>query len=123
MTFSVPRRWTGNLTVFLGRPARTGESYYSFSDAYDPGDPLACTWTFGEPLEALADALDLDELTITVQVFEGGFPRDPVPYRDALDARHGDRPSTGGGSIAAGKILVTVARPSVSSSAPRWSIP
>src|SRR3546814_18360479 len=113
MTFSVPRRWTGNLTVFLGRPARTGESYYSFSDAYDPGEPLACTGTFGEPLEDLADALDLDELTITVQVFEGGSPRDPVPYRDALEPRIGDRPITGAGVIAEAKLTSHHAPPTV----------
>src|SRR3546814_10120411 len=61
MTFSVPRRWTGNLKVFLGRHARTGESYYSFSDAYDTGEPHACTGTFGEHLEYPSAALHLTE--------------------------------------------------------------
>jgi len=53
--FSVPVGWSGSLDLQVGRPARDGETYAAFSDAFAPEEPLACTALLGRPAtDALA---------------------------------------------------------------------
>lgn len=47
--FSIPARWSGSLELQVGRPARAGEPYAAFSNAFARGEPLACTPLIGRP--------------------------------------------------------------------------
>ena len=41
--FRLPRGWPHRVVLLLGRPARDGERYRAASDAFAPGEPLACS--------------------------------------------------------------------------------
>jgi hypothetical protein len=55
--FSLPLGWPGALHLLVGKPAGRHEPYTVFSDATQPGEPLACQPVVGRPLRAVADLL------------------------------------------------------------------
>jgi hypothetical protein len=69
--FSVPVDWKGHLDLAIGRPARTGEAYATFSDAYGAGEPLSCSGAWGATATAILPTID-----------ERGLHASFVPYID-----------------------------------------
>ena len=66
--FVLPVGWDGTLQLRVGRPARAGEGYVTFTNAESAGEPLACTGIGGAtPAEAL-EILDGRDLDVTWQV-------------------------------------------------------
>jgi hypothetical protein len=52
--FVIPEGWTGRLDLEVGRPARRGEQYVRYSDAFAPGEPLHCSGLLGRSATAAA---------------------------------------------------------------------
>jgi hypothetical protein len=93
MGFSLPERWDGELTLLLGRPARSGEGYETFSNAFAPGEPLACTDTLGDALRVVAARLPGYDITVADLRLGGDAPE--ITLLEALDQGLGDEPITG----------------------------
>lgn len=55
--FTLPVSWQGNLRLGLGRRARGDERYTFASDAFAPGEPLACHDVRGLPAREAAEVL------------------------------------------------------------------
>lgn len=102
--FSIPTDWPGTLTVFLGRPAEAGEHYLVTSNAFAPGEPLACTEVLGSPLAEAADLLD----GMSVQVRGSLEDRRTTSLAAALASERADWDVADALVIAEGEVLVTV---------------
>ncbi len=105
MGFSIPDHWTGALDILIGRMAAGGESYTIFSDAYAPGEPLACSGTLGRALGAAVDRLE--DFTVTVRGPAGAGPPG-VPLADALRMEQAGWEISGAYAISEEALLVTV---------------
>lgn len=106
MGFSIPDDWDGTLTVLLGRPARDGEPYELFSDAYAPGEPLACSGTLGGRLSDATGALEGYEVSVRA---EDESPLPPTDLYTALRDGRGEEIMTSGFALSATELLITVA--------------
>lgn len=59
----IPRNFTGQGAITLGRPARPGESYESTASAFAPGESLHCTDILGERVGTAVPELAADQIT------------------------------------------------------------
>ncbi len=59
----VPRDFTGEGSVTLGRPAKSGEHYESSASIFAPGEPLHCSGLLGARVATALPALQADNLT------------------------------------------------------------
>ncbi len=108
MGFSIPAGWQGRLTVLLGRAARPGEPYATFSDAFAPGEPLACTAGAGRPLNEFAQALSGFEVMVQGSGGSSGEPL-ALDLEAALDDEHGRWIVTAAFAISADDLIVQIA--------------
>ncbi|HVE45187.1 MAG TPA: hypothetical protein VNA57_00370 [Acidimicrobiales bacterium] len=79
--FALPVSWKGNLRLGLGRRARGDERYTFASDAFAPGEPLACHDVRGLPAPEAAQVLGrVSGLSVVweVQAPTGARPTTPV---------------------------------------------
>jgi hypothetical protein len=109
VAFSLPEDWAGKLTLLLGRPARAGEGYVAFTDAYAVGEPLACSQTLGGPLSALSEHLDGFETS--VQTFADGQPDQVIDLDEALESGLGDAIVSGATATSPTSVVVDVEGP------------
>jgi hypothetical protein len=109
MAFSLPEGWPGALTIHLGQPAREGEAYRIASDAYAPGEPLACSDTLGKSLSTVVDLLD--GLDVVVQAFDSQQqPSAPMSLEAAIDDGLGEEAITGATATSTATVLIDVGR-------------
>jgi hypothetical protein len=59
----IPRDFSGEGTIYLGRPAKPGEQYESTTSAFAPGEPLHCSGLLGARVSAALPVLQKDGLT------------------------------------------------------------
>lgn len=106
--FSIPDDWHGALTVRVGRAARRGEAYRAFSDAFAPGEPLACADAYAV---ALADvARSLRGVEISIQPFEDGVASRVLSLDEALDGGYGQWHVTGGVAFSSDSLSIDIQR-------------
>jgi hypothetical protein len=72
--FSVPVGWSGTLDLRIGRPARGDEPYDSFTDAFAPGEPLACRALIGRTAAEVAHLLATSPLDLVVEAADHQAP-------------------------------------------------
>lgn len=70
--FVVPVGWDGSMDLRVGRPARAGEGYASFSDATAPGEPFACADVDTLDVDSITDRAERSGVTLRWQVISGG---------------------------------------------------
>jgi hypothetical protein len=76
--FSLPLGWPGSLELHVGRAARDGEAYAAVSDAFAPGEPLACSEALGGPAQlalALAQERGLTASFLALLPGDAGWQR------------------------------------------------
>jgi hypothetical protein len=108
MAFSIPEDWDGTLTVLLGRPAGPDEPYVSSTDAFAPGEPLACSSALGMPLRSVVERLK--GFDVTVLVFEDAQSLPQMSLSEAIESGHGDDPITGAAGVSSSKVVIDVGR-------------
>jgi hypothetical protein len=78
--FSVALGFRGHLDLVVGRPAGKGEPYAAFSDAYAPGESLACSAIYGMRVADVLRVLDDHHVHAAFQPFaKGTAVREPMP--------------------------------------------
>jgi hypothetical protein len=60
----VPKDFTGEGSITLGRPAKVGEQYESAASIFAPGEPLHCSGLLGAKVSTALPALQADNLTV-----------------------------------------------------------
>jgi hypothetical protein len=70
----IPRSFTGEGTIYLGRPAKPGETYEASNSAFAPGEWLHCSGLLGARVAAALPVLESKHLSIEWRelVEEGG---------------------------------------------------
>jgi hypothetical protein len=86
--FSIPVDWPGHLDLVVGRPAEPGEAYVAFTDAFAPGEPLACSGLLRATLADASAKLAGTPLSAKVMLFSAADAGPPTPLADVL-ADHG----------------------------------
>ncbi len=104
--FSLPEQWDGSLTLLLGRRAGAGEGYATASNAFAPGEPLACSGALGDPLHEVA--AHLDGYTITVVDHRRVDAAPQLDLATALAQGLGSEPTTGAVRLSADLIVLSV---------------
>jgi hypothetical protein len=107
LAFSVPEGNPGRLTLELGRAARDGERYGHGSDAFAPGEPLACLDLIGEPLTALRPHVRGLRVRVSAPLLGRPF----VPFDEAVATGLGGEPISAVAAEAADALAVTVGAP------------
>jgi hypothetical protein len=69
--FALPVGWAGSLDLLVGAPADPDEPYAVFSDATEPGEPLACRLLAGRRLDAGAGDLRAADRLLSGLAIEG----------------------------------------------------
>jgi hypothetical protein len=67
---TIPRDFTGQGSITLGRPAKPGERYVSTNDAFAPGELLHCSGLLNAPVSQAQPTLAADGIT----AYWGSFP-------------------------------------------------
>lgn len=116
MGFSLPEGWDGTLTLLVGRPAAPGETYEAASNAFAPGEPLACTDTLGDPLRDVAARLDDYTVAVLDYTRSGAAPR--LDLAEALTHGLGDQSISGAVLVSADEVVVFVGRHAPPAEAP-----
>jgi hypothetical protein len=106
VAFSLPEHWPGELTLYLGQPAKPGEFYQTSSDAYAKGEPLACSNTFHRPLRTAQRYLR--GYDVEIEPYDGSIAKPPMSLRDALRQGLGDQPITGATALSSTKLDIDV---------------
>ncbi|HEY1457475.1 MAG TPA: hypothetical protein VGF15_03055 [Solirubrobacteraceae bacterium] len=60
----IPKGFTGEGSITLGRPARPGESYESSASIFAPGEPLHCSGLLGARVAGALPVLRAERLTV-----------------------------------------------------------
>lgn len=106
MGFSLPEHWDGSLTLLLGRAAGPGEVYETSSNAFAPGEPLACTGALADPLTDVAARLVGYNVTVLDYTDPGVTPQ--LELADALDQGLGDELTRGAVLVAADRVVLSI---------------
>ncbi len=85
--FALPRGWSGELHLQVGRPAQPDEPYGAFSDAVAPGEPLAGLPVVGHPIGEVAARLATSHLDLDVVAVDRG-PSAVLPLASAAQGDH-----------------------------------
>lgn len=103
--FSIPDDWAGQLEIGLGRLAGSKENYEAFTDAFAPGEPLACTDAHGRTLAASVP--QLEQLDVLVQPIDAKYTVALVPLADAPEA-YGTWYISAGTAMSATSVILDV---------------
>ena len=96
----IPRDFTGQGSITLGRPAQPGEAYASVNSAFAPGESLHCSGLLGEQVSVALPKLKTDNITARWRF---------VPYNVAATPADTTPPAgnyyiTGGEPVSAGVV-------------------
>jgi hypothetical protein len=119
--FALPAGWPGELHLLVGTPARAGEGYAVFSDATQPGEPLACQAVAGRSLGSALPPLRASGLALRGLAVEGTTTRRLA--QDELEARRWARWVVEGVDATSARELVVRLVPPGSPVAARPSCP
>jgi hypothetical protein len=84
--FALPEGWNGTAVLTVGRPAKPGENYVRFSDAYARGEPLYCSRIYGLTAADAVARLPKDAARARFETLTGdgsGLVRLPADQVDA----------------------------------------
>jgi hypothetical protein len=76
----IPRDFTGQATITLGRPAQSGEDYVSTTSAFAPGESLHCSGLLNEQVTAALPQIKADNITAY-------WGNDPFPAANGNDTQ------------------------------------
>jgi len=107
--FSLPLGWSGSLELYVGRTARTGESYAAASDAFAPGEPLACSEVSGRPATLVLALAEERGLTLSfLALLPGDAGWQPVSTNDVAAGPFADWVVVAATATSADHVLVRI---------------
>ena len=79
----IPRDFTGQGTIMLGRPAKPGEAYVATTSSFAPGEALHCSGILNEQVAQALPTIQADKIT----AYWGVPGNDPPPLLGATSGR------------------------------------